>query len=220
VISRLAGAVAALLVVVASCTDATRPAATDTVDGADENPVAWRPSAGPADWLPPGDAVFLVGSWWALLSPPAIDSTTTDPPAFSFGEIIAWSAADLDGDQEQEFVVSYRHPARKVPWDPRPQATDAHGRTSHLGVVEANGTPVWLAHRVPHPIAALAACGDRVALAYDTPDDSAIVAATAATWNGFGFTIAPELPGQATVGCADVDDDGTTEPVVLRDRDG
>jgi hypothetical protein len=110
-------------------------------------------------------------------------------------------------------LVSHRHPVRSVRWDPRPLATDDRDRSAHLGVVRDDGSPVWLARRIPHPVGGVAACGPVIALAYT---DTTVVATAAATWHGFGFTVAPELPGAGAIGCADVDGDGTLDPVVRR----
>ena len=180
-------------------------------------PIAWHRVAADAAgaWLPPGDAAFVDGAWWSLLRPPPLVRSEALPPAFPFGDVIASGTADVDDDGDAEFVVSYRHPARSVPWDPLPPATDLSGRTAHLGVLDGDGTPLWLAHRVPHPIGALAACGVHIALGYTTFVDDTVVTATAATWIGFGFTLAPELPGPAEVGCGDIDGDGVLDPVVL-----
>ena len=51
----------------------------------------------------------------------------------------------------------------------------------------------------------------------DSPAGTGDILATGAgIWNGFGFTLDAELPGPAAIGCADVDGNGTTEPVILR----
>ena len=176
--------------------------------------IAWRPSDD-TGWLPDGDAAWVARTWWALIRRPGLDPVDASLTSFPYGDVITSSAADLDGDGSIETVVSYRHPAREVPWDPRPVPTDANGRSAHLGVITAHGTPIWLAHRIPHPVGTIAACGPVVALGYSTFDGEP-TAATAATWIGFGFTLAPELLGAATVGCADIDQDGVLDPVVLR----
>jgi hypothetical protein len=177
----------------------------------------WRPSDAAVSWLPSGDAAYVDGVWWALNTTPPTTDNEAVPPSFPYGDIVDSAAADLDGDGYVEYLVSYRHPRREILWDPLPQEVDAEGRTAHLGVVDAAGSAVWLAHRVPHPVVAVAACGaGTIAIAYATIGDDRVIAVTAATWNGFGFTLAPELTGPATVGCADVDGDGTREPVVVR----
>lgn len=177
--------------------------------------VAWRATA--AGWLPPASAVYRDGTWWALLEEPTVTPSPPVTPVFDRGDVIAATRADLDRDGVEEVVLSYRHPARTVPWDPRPLPTDARGRSAHLGVVDVDGTPRWLARRIPHPIGAIAACdGPEVAWLYTAFDGGTGVAAGAGTWHGFGFLLAPELPGAARVGCADIDGDGILDPVVLR----
>jgi len=182
-----------------------------------DGPIAWRPSDDAGGWLPDGDAVWLAGTWWSLIRRPGLDATDSPLASFPYGDVITSSAADLDGDGSIEVVVSYRHPARATPWDPRPVPTDDRGRSAHLGVIAADGSPIWLAHRIPHPVGVVAACGGgNVTLGYTEWGDEALVAATAATWSGFGFTLAPELKGLASVGCIDMDGDGVQDPVVIR----
>lgn len=208
-----------LVVVMASCglPVGTAPflAAEVTVLRAGDTVVAWRPTAADDSWAPPASAAYLGARWWAL----ATDVDATVPaatmPPFPHGDVVAASAADLDGDGTPEVVVSYRHPARVVAWDPRPLPTDSLGRSAHLGVLRGDGTPLWLARRVPHPVGAVAACGRHIALAYTGFDTAAVVATTAATWNGFGFTVAPELARRGRIGCADVDADGELDPIVI-----
>lgn len=177
-------------------------------------PVAWRPAAATADWTPPGSAAWVADSWWALVKDPVTVIPEATMPPFPYGDVIAASTTDLDGDGAREVVVSYRHPVRSVTWDPATLPTDSLGRSAHLGVVATDGTPVWLARRIPHPVGGVAACGEHIALAYTGYETDAVVATTAATWMGFGFTVAPELPGPGRIGCADVDGDGTPDPVV------
>lgn len=178
--------------------------------------VGWRPAAAGDSWTPPGSGAYVNGRWWALEGEPIIVTPTAGLPRFPYGRVIAASTGDLDGDGTPEVVVSYRHPARSVAWDPRPLPTDSQGFSAHLGVVEPDGSPVWLARRIPHPIGGIAACGAHIALAYTGYETNAVVATTAATWHGFGFTVGPELPGSGEIGCADVDGDGALDPVVRR----
>lgn len=49
-------------------------------------------------------------------------------------------------------------------------------------------------------------------------DDPTVVATGAGIWNGFGFTLSPDLPGSGTPSCADIDHDGALDAVVV-DRD-
>lgn len=177
-------------------------------------PVGWRPASAADDWLPPGSAAWVADTWWALVEEPVTTIPHATVPPFPYGDVIAASTTDLDGDGTPDVVVSYRHPVRSVAWDPATLPTDPLGRSAHLGVVATDGTPVWLARRIPHPVGGVAACGQHIALAYTGYESDAVVATTAATWMGFGFTVAPELPGPGQIGCADVDGDGLLDPVV------
>lgn len=159
--------------------------------------------------------VWRDGGWEPIAATMPHRDPSPPLPWFPFGEVVAATRADLDGDGNTEIVVSYRHPARSVPWDPGPLPTDRAGRSWHLGVVAADGRPRWLGHRIPAPVADLVACGDVVLLALSGMDDPAIVGVAPATWNGFGFWIGETLPGPATIGCADTDGDGRDDPVVM-----
>lgn len=175
-------------------------------------PIAWSTGA---DSLPDGDAAFFDGVWWTLVREVQPDLTPEIALDFAYGEVTTAVRGDLDGDGFLEVVVSYRHPARTVAWDPRPLATDSVGRSAHLGVVDPDGMALWLARRIPHPIGSLAVCDAMIVLGY-TDFDGSPVGAAAATWTGFGFVLEPELTGPNTIGCSDVDGDGSSDPVVLR----
>ena len=75
--------------------------------------------------------------------------------------------------------------------------------------------PVWMSRRPPHPVGVLTACDGSAAFGYTTLDDPAVVATGAGIWNGFGFTLAQDLPGSGTPACSDVDRDGTLDPVIV-----
>jgi hypothetical protein len=163
--------------------------------------------------VPAGDAVLLHGSWWHPARP--LDATEPAPlpdlTGFTRGDVVAAAIGDLTGDGRPELLVSYRRPAR----DPTlPQ--DAQGRTAHLGVLTADLVPMWLSARPPHPVGSVAACDGSAAFTYTGLDDLAVVAVGGGVWNGFGFTLADDLPGPGVVGCVDVDGDGRTEPLVRR----
>lgn len=165
----------------------------------------------------PSGHVWRDGAWHPLTR--EVEPTRPEPahlPDFPYGEVVAAASADLDGDGTAEIVVSYRHPARTVPWDPAPLPTDDSGRSAHLGVIAADGAPIWLAHRIPRPVGDLAVCGDAVLLGYTGFEDDTIVGVAVATWNGFGFWVSDQIPGSATIGCADADGDGITEAVAIR----
>jgi len=174
-----------------------------------------------AGWDPPvGDAVLLDGEWWALVRP--VRTVPAEGPAalpwFSFGEVIVAARGDVTGDGTPDLAVSYRHPFRPTPLSERwPGAVgvDSLGRSAHLGVFALDGRARWAAGMIPHPVGALAACDGAVALAYTGRDDPGVVATGAAVWNGFALSPAPELPGPGTPGCADVDEDGRLDPVIL-----
>jgi hypothetical protein len=170
--------------------------------------------------LPQGSAVLLDGGWWtpsgaiAWQAPaaPAVDG-------FPWGDVIAAGVGDVTGDGRADLAVSYRHPFRPTEANrlyPDHDFTDASGRSAHLGVFDpATFEPVWGAGTLLTPVAALAVCDGAIALAFDRLDDPEVVATGAWTWWDFGFAVAEQLPGPGTPGCADVDRDGATEPVIV-----
>jgi hypothetical protein len=64
------------------------------------------------------------------------------------------------------------------------------------------------------PVGSLAVCDGSLALGFTSLDDASIVAGGAWVWDGFGFRTAAVLSGPARPGCADVDGDGRSEPVL------
>jgi len=169
---------------------------------------AWRP--------PPGDAALVAGRLWSLdrIAVP-VEPTVVVPP-FSEGIIVDSAAGDLDGDGADEVLISYRHALRNYPTSHGPSLpTDSSGRSTHLGVVEIDGTPVWLSRRPPHAIGHVAACDRAAAFAYTGLNDDTVVATGAGTWSGFGFVLEAELSGAGRIGCADVDGDGSLDPIIL-----
>lgn len=168
---------------------------------------------------PAGEAVAWDGEWWTPTRPVTIQPLGSEEfTAFEWGEVIAAGEGRITG-LDREAVVAFRkvpgpHPVRdgmpEVRW------TDAEGRSHHLGIYRAdNLKPVWVAGTVPAPIVELAACDGAVALAYGTLDDRTVVATGAAVWRPVGMDSVTTLPGPGTPGCADVDGDGRTEPVIL-----
>ncbi len=173
---------------------------------------------GLAGWrTPEGDAAMIDGVWWSLDRPVEASDTSVSPFAYPDGEVTAASRGDLDGDGSLETLFSFRHPVEVRDADPlATPPTDAEGRSAHLGVLTADGSPVWMSRRPPHPIGAVMACDGSAVFAYTKLDHPSVIAVGAGTWGGFGFVLAPELAGQRTIGCGDVDHDGRLEPVVVR----
>jgi len=165
--------------------------------------------------LPVGDAGLVDGDWWNLARGLPVDAVSASTTGFPFGDPLAASAGDITGSGGEEILVSYRHPATSPDWDPRPLATDTSGRSAHIGVFGSDWTPVWMSRRPPHPVGALTACDESAAFAYTTLDEPAVVATGAGVWNGFGFTLAPDLVGPGTAACADIDHDGDLDAVVV-----
>jgi len=190
----------------------------------DQGLVAWRLGRSLSDdlrvhfeeWLlPDGDAVLVDGDWWSLARRIEAKSGRGDVGEFEYGDVVAASTGNLSADGPAQLLVSYRHQMREYEWDPRPREVDQEGRTAHIGVFELDGTPVWMSHRPPAPVADLVACAGSAIFAYSVIDDPEIVAVGAGVWNGFGFTLAPKLAGGGTIGCVDIDGDGHTEPAVI-----
>ena len=169
--------------------------------------------------LPEGDAVLIDGEWWNLARP--VPSPADSSPAigdFEWGTVVAANTGRVTGD-DLEIVVSFRHlPGPHPVRDglPEVQWVDAKGMSAHLGIYRAEDmTPIWVAGVVPAPVAEVAACDGAVALAYSELDDPAVVATGGAVWRPFGLDAAERLPGKGTPACADIDGNGSTEPVIL-----
>jgi hypothetical protein len=173
------------------------------------------------EWLDPsGDAGWLDGSWWTLTRDvPAAASTEATVAEFRHGDLIAAAAGDINGDGASDVVASFRRPHRMTPFmelHPELQWADAQGRDAHLGVYQPDGlVEIWVAGSVLLPIADLEICNGSLALIHDHLDIPTPVAGSAWEWNGFGFDTAPDIPGPGTPACADINGDGTTEPVIL-----
>jgi poly-gamma-glutamate capsule biosynthesis protein CapA/YwtB (metallophosphatase superfamily) len=170
--------------------------------------------------LPSGDAVLLDQEWWSLVSsPPPAEPAATAVTAFAMGDVTTAGSGDATGDGKLDVVISYRHAFRPNPVNqlsPDRKWVDAAGRSAHLGVfAEQDLAPVWAAGTLQRPVARLSVCDGSLALAFDSLDDRTIVATAGWTWWSFGFAVAPELPGPGTPVCADVDQDGRLDPVIL-----
>ena len=173
------------------------------------------------EWLhPEGDSAWMHDSWWTLTRAAVAEPTTATTIAnFRHGDLVAGAGGDIDGDGKVDLVASFRRPHRMTPFmetRPEVQWADADGRSAHLGVYEPTSLEeLWVAGSVLMPIAAVEVCDGALAVVHDRLDDPAHVAAGAWTWNGFGFDTAPDIPGAGVAACADIDGDGSTEPVIL-----
>jgi len=174
-----------------------------------------------AGWdLPEGDAVLLDGEWWTLIRAIAPTPVLRPPPdtPFEQGELTAAALGDVTGDGVPDMAAAYRHPFRgSALTDAFPEAVvvDSQGRSAHLGVFTPEGEPLWAAGLIPHPVGDVAACYGSVALAFTDIEGWEITSTGAATWEGLSLRSAQELPGGGVPGCADVDADGSLDPVIL-----
>jgi poly-gamma-glutamate capsule biosynthesis protein CapA/YwtB (metallophosphatase superfamily) len=169
--------------------------------------------------LPKGDAALIEGEWWSLVR--EMEPVAKPAPSiehFEWGTVVAASSGRITSDG-LETVVSFRHVSGPHPVRdgfPEVQWVDASGMTPHLGIYRASDlAPIWVAGMVPAPVAEVAACDGSLALAYSEFDDPQVVATAGAVWRPFGLDAAARLPGAGRPGCADVDGDGLTEPVIL-----
>ncbi len=168
---------------------------------------------------PVGDTAWLDGSWWNLVRTPVLaPDTTVALDEFRHGDLVVAAGGDVTGDGETETVASFRRPHQTTPFmelHPEIQWADSSGRSAHLGVYDPDGLEeTWVAGSVLMPIANLQVCDGSLAIVHDQLDDAAHSAAAAWTWNGFGFDTAPDIPGGGSPGCADINGDGITEPVI------
>jgi poly-gamma-glutamate capsule biosynthesis protein CapA/YwtB (metallophosphatase superfamily) len=168
--------------------------------------------------LPQGDAAALGGDWWSLARrvTPAAKRRPASLAGFQ-GTVVAAAVGDPEGNGAHQLVVVFRRPFRPTNISPlvsRRELVDRHGLTAHVGLYRP-GTlqPLWVAGTLLRPVAAVAACDGAIAVGYSTLNGSAIVAAGAWRWGGFGFLTLPQLPGRGVAACANVD--GRLDPVVL-----
>jgi poly-gamma-glutamate synthesis protein (capsule biosynthesis protein) len=169
---------------------------------------------------PEGDAAWFDGSWWSLVGPQRLDDPGhTTVAAFRHGDLSAAAEGNVTGNGTRHVVASFRRPFVETDYArlrPDTQWADRAGRSAHVGVYTMGDlTELWVAGSVAMPVAELAVCPGAIAVAHDSLDDATVTATGAWVWNGFGFATAPDLPGAGTPGCADVDGDGGTEPVIL-----
>lgn len=169
--------------------------------------------------LPQGDAGLIDGEWWTLAESPILSSGPVSVAGFPYGDVVAVAAGSVTGDEPQDLVVAFRHVGKEHPvrdgfddfvW------TDAEGRTAHLGLYAIDDLePRWVAGMTPRPVVGVAACDGSVALAYASLDDATVVSTGAARWRGFGLIGSEELGGRGEPACADVDGDGSLDPVIV-----
>ena len=177
---------------------------------------------------PAGDAVAIHGEWWtpvrrAIETAPAgcdafdIDRIVTGLQAGS--RVVAAACGSVTAAGATEMAIAYRHPLeRELLQDiyPGRRWADADGLSAHLAVVTPHARMLWAAGTLPDPIGTVAVCSGSLAVGYTTLDDPAMVAAGAWTWGGFGFATASPLSQPTSIGCADIDRDGATEPFIRR----
>ncbi|HEU4356492.1 MAG TPA: CapA family protein [Actinomycetota bacterium] len=203
----------ALLEVVAGA-DGVRAFRVGTAEHPD-GPVLFR------TWRPPrADAVALDGAWWELTRSvePARIRRPDVPDGFE-GDVVDAALGDVDRDGRRDLIVAFRRPLRRTRMSalfPRASLVDALGRSAHVGLYRPGDLrPRWVAGTLLRPVVALAPCDGLLGVAYSTLDRPAVVATGAWRWGGFGFVPLPELSGPGAPACADVDDDGALDPIVL-----
>ena len=173
------------------------------------------------EWQQPvGDAVWLDDGWWTLIGLPRLaDPSAVAVEPFRHGDLIAAGEGDVTGSGTRYVVASFRRPFVETDYArlrPDTQWADQSGRSAHVGVFSRSTLDeVWVAGAVSMPVAGLAVCSGSISVTHDSLDDATVTASGAWVWNGFGFATAPDLPGPGTPGCADVDLDGRTEPVII-----
>ncbi len=175
---------------------------------------------------PTADAAIIEGDWWQLATAarPAPDKS---PDAATRAALVRRldpallldvGLGDVDGDGAPDVVATFRRPHRVTEVSsllPDDQLIDDQGRSAHVGVYRAPDlSQRWVAGVVVHPVSALAVCDGWLAVALSTlPDATTTTALGAWRWSGFGFTTAPELPGAGRPACADIDGDGSLDPL-------
>jgi hypothetical protein len=173
-----------------------------------------------SSWLPPdGPAALVNGAWWSLAAEPSLSEPVgVDVGDFPKGDVVHAASGDVDQDGESELVISFRRPFRSAPLHEMladVQWSDAAGRSAHVGVFEADGrTPIWVASAIVRPVSRTVVCDGAVTVSYSTLDDDATTGTGGWTWSVFGWDEAPDLEGDRSIGCLDVDGDGVREPVV------
>jgi poly-gamma-glutamate capsule biosynthesis protein CapA/YwtB (metallophosphatase superfamily) len=173
------------------------------------------------DWwnAPDGDATMIGMDLWSLARQfnSMIPGVSLDlEGTFRWGEVVDASQGDVDLDGHDEVVAAFLRPYQENPvnalFPDRPWA-DARGRSAHLGVFGTPGLrPEWIAGTLFRPVQRVVVCDGSLAVGYVLEDGSP--ASGAWRWRGFGFAVTPILNHDAIRGCADVDGDGRTDPIL------
>ncbi|NIA24213.1 MAG: hypothetical protein GWP04_01445 [Gammaproteobacteria bacterium] len=170
---------------------------------------------------PDGDAAMLGTEWWSLGRgfEPLEPDEPGDLERFRWGDVVDATRGDVDGDGRDEIVVAFRRPYQENPvnalFPDRPWA-DVLGRSAHIGVFRASDLePEWIAGTLFRPVRRVVACDGSLAVGYGSDETDGVVASGAWRWRGFSFLIAPTLDRDAALGCADIDGDGRTDPILF-----
>jgi poly-gamma-glutamate capsule biosynthesis protein CapA/YwtB (metallophosphatase superfamily) len=177
-------------------------------------------AVGFSHWLTPrGNAVALSGEWWRLATVPALARTTHVELSGFPGKVVDAATGDPEGNGGRQLAVSFWRPYRRTDVNaliPRGRLVDRRGLTAHVGLyVPGSGRELWVAGTLLAPVSQLAPCDGSLAVAYTTLNGKTTVSTGAWAWHGFGFSPLPVLPGPGRPGCADIDGDGRTDPVIL-----
>jgi len=171
------------------------------------------------DWeAPQGDAAMVGTDWWSLARSFQLAGAdvVADLEEFRYGEIVDTSRGDVDLDGRAEVVVAFTRPFQENPVNslfPDRPWIDATGQSAHVGVFEIPDLrPEWIAGTLFLPVHRVVACDGSLAVEYTGEDGTS--ASGGWRWRGFGFTVTSTLDRDATLGCADIDGDGATDPVL------
>ncbi len=171
------------------------------------------------EWeAPTGNAAMVGEDWWSLARSFQLVGTDDvgDIDGFRYGEVVDASRGDIDLDGREEIVVAFSRPFQENPVNslfPDRPWIDAKGQSAHLGVFQSNDLrPEWIAGTLFRPVRRVVACDGSLAVEYVADDGTP--ASGGWRWRGFGFTVTSMLDRDATLGCADIDGDGATDPVL------
>ena len=168
------------------------------------------------------------GDWWTPVrevvetAPVGCDASDLDRVVTGLqpgSRVVSASCGSVTDAGANEMAIAYRHPLDREILQgiyPDRRSASADGLSAHLAVMTSGARMVWAAGTLPDPIGAVVVCSGSLAVGYTTLDDSAVAAAGAWTWRGFGFATASPLSQPSSIGCADIDNDGATEPFVRR----